>query len=339
MRRVRPWLRILLVPALALFGSLLGWLADGSLVASLVLLVEPVLWVGACWLAYAALLRRDTALALRILFGAVAAAASARIPRPPAEPAGVDAAPFAERTRACARGLPLPTRTVRVLQWTLSADHEGVVAAVTEAAPDLAVVRGALSGGEVEALAAAVGGEVLSLAQEPPIHVFSRGSFDLCGEADSWNDAPAPGTALGLAFVAVPGATLPLVTASLPELGAVRNWEASLRTARAALRSTVDSLGSSLLLVSIDAPLPLAGPRLASTLRSVQLLPASRAPNWPAWPLPLHTWDQLWVAEAWRGAPMKAVRARGPTRAGMLVEFAPRWPVVLPTPGDDDPVR
>ncbi len=339
MRRLRPWLRILVVPSLALCGAVLGWLADDSVVASMVLLVEPVLWVAACWLAYAALLRGDTALALRICFGAVAAAASARIPRPPAEAAGVDAAPFAERTRACARGLPLPTSTVRVLQWTLSSDHEGVVAAVTEAAPDIAIVRGALTPGEVVALGAALGGEVLSLGRDPMVQVFSRGSFDLCGEADSWNDTPATGTALGLVFVSLPGATIPLVTATLPELGSVGDWESSLRAGRAALRSTVDSLGSSLLLVSIDAPLPLAGPRLAATLRTVQLLPVSRAPNWPAWPLPLHTWDQLWAADAWLGAPAKMVTTSGPTRAGTMVELTPRWPVVLPTTGNDDPVR
>ncbi|MSQ00282.1 MAG: hypothetical protein EXR71_00130 [Myxococcales bacterium] len=339
MRRLRTGLRILLVPGLATCGALLGWLADGSLVASLVLLVEPVLWVAACWLAYAALLRHDTALALRISFGAIAAVAAARIARPPAEAAGVDAAPFADRTRACARGLALPTGTVRVLQWTLSSDHDGVVAAVTEAAPDIAVIRGALGSSELVALGAAVGGEALSLGRDPPVHLFSRGSFDRCGEADSWHDSPAPGAELGLVFASLGAASLPLVTVTLPEVGSVADWETSMRTGRAALRSTLDSLGSSLLLVSIAAPLPLAGPRLAATLRSTQLLPASRAPNWPAWPLPLHTCDQLWVAEAWRGAPVTLVRADGPTRAGALVELAPRWPVILPATGDDNSVR
>lgn len=342
MRRARPLLRLFFVPALGLTGASVGWYAEESLVATCILLVEPLLWVFAAWLAYAAWSRRDVGLTVGVVCGGLAAAMCARIPVAPAEQPGLDPAPFLGKTGDCARDLELPAQSVRLVEWTVYADAPEIVPVITDAQADVVVVRGPLSPEVAEAVGAGVGGEAIELAGAAgPIHVFTRGTFSLCGEGDRWVDQPAQGADVWLVFVSLgPGTSFPLLVAGLPEVGSVPRWASAQRDARAALHTAAERLESSLLVVAIDAALPLGGPRLTRMLQTVGLAPAARALNWPPrWPFALHAFDQVWVAEAWVSSSAVPLRAAGTSRDGVRVDLAPRWPVALPAPGDDDPVR
>lgn len=342
MRRLRLLLRMLLVPAVGFSGACVGWASEASAFATLVLLFEPALWVSGAWLAYAAWVRREQGLAVGVVCGGLAAAIGARIAFAPPETPGLDPAAFLERTRPCARNLALPEERVRLVQWTVGRDMPGIVPVITGEEPDVVIVRGPLAETTLEALRAGVGGEAIEIGgAKGPIHVFTRGAFSLCGDSDRWVDLPAPGSDIGLVFVAVAeGTAFPLLLVGLPEAGSVPAWSSAQRDARDGLHTAVDGLESSLLLVALDAPLPLAGPRLTRTLRDVGLSVVARPLNWPAsWPLPLHAFDQVWAAEAWVGSPAVLLEAAGAERNGVRVDLAPRWPVVLPAAGDDKPVR
>lgn len=342
MRRALPFLRLLFVPALGVTGATVGWMAEESAVATSLLLIEPLLWVFAAWLAFAAWTRRDGGLTVGVVCGGLAAAMCARIPTASPETPGLDPAPFLARTSDCARELELPAQSVRVLQWTVSADAPAIVPVITDAQADVVVLRGPISAEVVEAVEAGVGGEAIVLAgANGAIHVFTRGVFSRCGEGDRWLDQPAQGADIGLLFVSVsPGTSFPLLVAGFPEVASVPRWAAAARDARSALHTAAEKLQSSILVVAVDAALPLGGPRLTRTLQTVGLSPAARPLNWPPrWPFALHAFDQVWAAEAWVSAPAERLRAAGTGRDGVRVDLAPRWPVSLPAPADDDPVR
>ncbi len=342
MRRLRLVLRMLLVPAVGFSGACVGWAAEASGPATTLLLFEPALWVAGAWLAYAAWLRGDQGLGVGVLCAGLAAAIGVRIPLAPAETPGLDPAPFLEQTRTCARNLALPAERVRLVQWTVARDMPGIALVITDEQADVVVVRGPLSVETIEAVRAGVGGEAMEMAgANGPIHVFTRGAFSLCGDSDRWVDLPAPGSDVGLVFVAIAeGTAFPLLLAGLPAAGSVPAWSSAQRAARDGLHTAVDGLESSLLVVALDAPLPLAGPRLTRTLRDVDLSVVARPLNWPARsPLPLHAFDQVWAAEGWLGAPAVLLRAAGTERHGVRVDLVPRWPVVLPAAGDDKSVR
>jgi hypothetical protein len=170
--------------------------------------------------------------------------------------------------------------------------------------------------------------------------VFTRGVFDRCGTGDHWTDRPAPGADLAAVFVQLPGGTrFPVLSARMPSLFPERRWARHAADARAALHATANTLESSLLIVAVDAPVGLAGTRLTRGLLDAALRPMVRLPNWPARPLALHTFDQVWAADAWLPVSSGVIAAAGAGRAGELVELRPRWPVSLPAPGDGDPVR
>ncbi|GDX79084.1 hypothetical protein LBMAG42_08950 [Deltaproteobacteria bacterium] len=342
MRRVFPFLRLLFVPALGVTGGLVGWVAEESAIATALLLIEPILWVFAAWLAYAAWSRKDVGLTVGVVCGGLAAAMCVRIPTAPPETPGLDPAPFLARTSDCARELELPAQSVRLVQWTVSNDAPGIVPVITDAQADLVVVRGPLSPEVAAAVEAGVGGESMALTgANGPIHVFTRGVFSRCGEGDQWMDQPAQGADIGLLFVTVsPGTSFPLLVAGFPEVASVPQWATASRDARSALHTAAERLQSSILVVAVDAALPLGGPRLTRMLKVVGLAPAARPLNWPPrWPFSLHAFDQVWAAEAWVSAPAERLRAPGTGRDGVRVDLAPRWPVALPVPADDDAVR
>ncbi len=332
MRVLRPHPRLLLVPMLALAGAAVGWLGDSSLVATLFLLAEPFLWVLALWGGWAAYTKGAPGLAVALLCGCASAALGARIPQSPAEPVGMDEAPFASRLRKCARALELPSAPVRVLSWTPGAVGAEVLTAIADAAPDVVILRAHLSGGEVDALRAAVGGASVQLGGDrEPTWVFANGVFDTCGPSDHWLDRPAPGAELGAVFVHLRGGTrLPILTARLPPPRLVARWARHLADTRAALHATANTLESSLVVVAVDAPFALGSPRLTRSLLDAALLPMVRGPNWPGGPLPLHSFDQVWAAEAWRSGEQRQLAAAGTARNGQLVQLQPRWPVTLP---------
>jgi len=341
MRGLRFVLRLLLVPGLALVGGLVGYGAEGLEGTAALLLWEPALWVVAAWAGWGLVARGHRGLAMGLASGGVAATLAVHLPAAPAEPEGVDAAPFVASVRSCVRALSLPAGPVRLLQWTVSGDSPALPSAVADAHPDVAVIFGPVSAPEVDALRAAVGDEALELpGEEAPIHVFARGAFSLCGEADQWVDRPAPGVDVGFVFVGLEGgSTFPLLVARFPEVGAEPGWAAATAQARGALRATVETLQSSTLIAALSVPAPLAAPRLARTLGAVGLAPMARPLDWPTWsPLRLHTFDQVWGAEAWVSVGWGTVRADA-TRDGVLADLAPRWPISLPAAGDDDPVR
>ena len=341
MGRLRLWPRALLVPSSCAFGALVGWLADGDLWATTVLFAEPALWILGVWAVYFALSRRDMAGALGVACAGVGAAVCARLPPAPAEEAGIDPAPFVSRVQVCARNLPLPTHAVRLLTWTIGESWTGVASAVADTHPDVVVLFGRAPPDELAAVAAAVGGEITAMdGQDSPVTVVARGTPSLCGEADRWSDRPAAGADEGLVFVNLgDGVTFPLMVARLPEPWSQRNWEVSMRSARQALAVTADALASSLLVAAVDAPVPAGAPRLGRALRDIQLLPVARPLNWPAAAPGLFAFDQVWAAGGWVAGPSKVVTAMGPSRAGVVVDLSPRWPVSLPAPGNDDPVR
>lgn len=333
--------RALFVLAMALAGGLVGWQADGHLVSTAVLLVEPVVWVGLSWLVWWRWTSGARSSALTLLAGAGAAALACRLPLQSGEEVGMDEAPFASRLRTCARALPLPAAPVRVLNWTPGETGAELVKVVTDAAADVVVVRARLSEDLVSALAAGVGGEVREFPGDGiSTWVFARGVFDACGQSDHWFDRPAPGAELAAVFVQLEsGARLPVLIGTMPAPRPVARWSRHVTDARAALHATVNRLESSLLVVALDAPYPLVGPRMTRSLLDTGLVPLFRAPNWPALPVPVHAFDQLWAAEAWLPGEGRSLRASGAARLGQIVELVPRWPVTLPATRDRDPVR
>lgn len=326
MRRGPPPSRLVLVPALGLLGAVVGWFGDGDPVAASVLLLEPLLWVLVSWMVFGALTRGERLLAFGLACGGLTAAACARVSRPAAEEGGIDAAPFAERTRTCARELPLPASSFTLLHWTVDDAPPTIVATIAEVLPDVVVLRGALAPSLAADLDVALGGESISLPGVRDAHVFTRGAIDLCGKADHWTDAPAPGVTMGLVFVSVDGATrFPLVVGELPEVWSTDDWRRSVRNGRAALRTTADALASSLLVVALEAPYALGAPRLSATLRAAQLWPVARGLDWPSRPFGLHSFTPVWAGEGWRSGATRAVRHGGVGRSGTLVPIAPRW--------------
>ncbi len=340
--RVSPlFQRALFVVSMALVGGLIGWQGEGNLLSTAVLLVEPVLWVGLSWLVWWRWSSGARSWALTVLAGAGAATVACRLPLQSGEEVGMDEAPFASRLRTCARTLPLPVAPVRVLSWTPGETGAELVKVVTDAAADVVVVRARLSEDVASALAAGVGGESREFPGDGvSTWVFARGVFDACGQSDQWFDRPAPGAELAAVFVQLEsGARLPVLVGTMPAPRPIARWSRHVADARAALHATVNRLESSLLVVALAAPYPLAGPRMTRSLLDAGLLPLVRAPNWPALPVPVHALDQLWAAEAWLPGQGHSLRARGAARLGQVVELVPRWPVTLPATRDRDPVR
>ena len=340
MSRFRFFLRLLLVPTLATAGTLLGRAGEGGILSSVVLFWEPLGWVLGTWSIWRVWAAGDRTLSIGLLLGGLAASFGVHGTAAEAEPAGNDAAPFVSRMRACVRSLQLPPSGFRLATWAVEpGDDAGLPTALADAQPDVAVVFGTLRAPVVEAIAAAVGGETSAFAgEEAPIHVFSRGTFAQCGQDEAWSDRPAPGTELGLVYVSLEsGTTFPLLVGRFPEVGAVPGWAHATADARAGLRATIDALQSSLLVLALHVPAPLAAPRLRSTLLAAGQSALARPLNWPA-PLPLHALDQVWGAEAWVSRRVEARTGAGLT-AGVFVDAEPRWPAALPAPADDDPVR
>lgn len=340
MRSLRPLLRVLSVATLGAVGALLAWLSDGSFAATVVLLAEPLLWVALSWLVWWVWTNGARGSALALLLGGVAAALACRAPLAPDEPVGMDEAPFASRLRTCARSLTLPGGPVRIVRWSPELVGPGFVEAVTEATADVVIIRAPLSEALVEAIRAGVGGEVMELeGVGASTWVFARGVFDSCGHSNHWFDHPSPGAELGAVFVQLEGGTrLPLLTATMPPPRAVARWSRHTADARAALAATANTLESSLLVVAVEAPYALAAPRMTQSLLRAGLLPMARRPNWPG-VIPVHTFDQIWAAEAWVAGDSAVLSAPGAGRLGQLAELSPRWPVTLPASRDGDPVR
>ncbi len=341
MRELYYLLRLALVPAFALVGAAAGYYAEATVLSSGLLLAEPVYWVGMVWIGWALFRARRYATLMGMGLGMMTAVVAIHIPAAPAEPEGIDPAPFVREVRACTRGLALPAEHVRLLQWTVTGDTAELAHTVTDAHPDVAVIYGPLSESMREAVAAGVGGEALSIpGQDAPIHVFAAQVFNKCGNNDQWRDRPANGADVALVFVAAsPTTAFPLLITRLPDPGATPDWGEATAGARSALRATIDGMESSLLVTTVSAMAPLAAPRLTRTLLATGLIPVARPLNWPTWsPLRLHAFDQVWAAKGWIGGTPEALSGGG-SRDGVLVELAPRWPVALPAPGDDDPVR
>ncbi len=330
--------RLIFLPAGAFLGLLVGQGADGERATTILLLLEPLGWVIAAWAAYVAWLRRDAMLLGVTLTTMAAASVAVRLPRPGLEPAE-DPPADAAHLAACARALSLPEGPLRLVQWHLGS-QAGLDAAQTilDVEPDVVVLVGPVPTPVVDRVQDGLGGETKRIdTPEGPVTVLARGVFHACGDNDAWVDAPVDGVATVIAFVGVaPGVTVPLIVARVPSPLDTPDWEARAARARARLRATVDALGSSLAVVTVDGLLPSPARRLEASMFAAQLAAVRPAPTWPSHSLvpALLPFDRAWFADAWQLVGVATLDASNARRLGLALAFEPSVPLApLDGPG------
>lgn len=336
-RSPTPWL---LVPTMAVVALLVGLAGDARRESTLILLLEPVLWLGTVWGVYAFMSTKRPATAAAFATGALIAALVVRLPGA-GELEVAEPPVILDQLRGCARSLPLPERGVRLAEWHVRDNANPEVAdQLLGSSPDLVVLSGAPSEQLAELLAEEMGGEILTLSTPEGTATFvSRGVFNRCGDDDGWTDAPAAGAGSALVFAALPeGVVFPLVLAQLPSPLDEPRWGLAARNGRGRLAALAGGLESSLLVVIVDAVTPGVSRHLEGALLAAGLRQSARLPNWPTkllgipWPAPLFAFDQVWAADGWISTGARTLRIAGEPRRGLVVDLVPAGMTGLPTP-------
>ncbi len=315
---------------------------EGTRVGALALQWEPMAYVLAAWIAYAACVRRRYAVAAGtfagacFLVGVVHAPIVPELPGPPP--------PWSQTVQDCARRLPaLAARTgaparVRVLQWTLDATvpPSDVLALAETAGADLTILHGPIGDGLGQAFIAALGGDaVVRPSREGDADgrlIHTRGVFHACGNASDWSEAVDGPYGTTLLFVGVPpDLSFPLLVGRLPAPGDARaDWPRSMRDARERLASLAEVLAVPSTLAVADAHATWGYRTLDGALLGAGLGPVAVAPSGPrrlfGVPVPpLHPWDRTWAGPSWR--PVSSERLTTPTaRAPVLTTLEVRAP-------------
>lgn len=318
----------LLAMALVATAYLVARGGDAHRATAIVLLLEPVFWVGAVWTAYASWAGGRSALAFALVLSAMSAATLVRVVAQAPVPVLL-APPSMSRLRSCARSLTLPSDAVRIARWHLSANEGSRVAVeILATKPDIVVLTGAPQPAVVDAVAAELGGELVALQTPEGAAVFlGRGVFHRCGDDDGWTDVPAPGTGSAFVFAGIPSeTTIPILLVQSPDPLTEPAYDAAIVAERGRTAAFVGELASSLLVVLSDGG---PGRGLGDMLRTGGMSKVERRLNWPAqlfglpWPVPLHSLDHAWFAGAWRSGGSRLLKAPQTSRHGVVFDLAP----------------
>jgi len=305
-------------------------------VGALMLLAEPLFWVGACHAFIFLILTGHWRWGAAFLTGSLVGAALLRSPTPPQVVEQIQT-PWTDALHSCASQTPAPSAPIRVLGWTLEPGTQVDLAPLLAAEPDLVILHGIDDPEIGRALAEAMGGEakVLPNGQGGGVVLAVRGAFQACGgPQDTW-EMPLPSRegrenriVVTLPLITGVGA-VPLITAQLEGPGPASNWGAwPSRLLRGAQRTAAvtRALDSNRVLLLGDMQGPTTFPQTRAQFIGAGLQPVRVPPTWPTrlGPLPLpplQALDQLWGGSHWAPLATYRLEAQGQVRAPFLVDL------------------
>jgi len=350
------------VATTALGAVALSGVGDATLPTLLLLVAEPLVWVGLVSLAIHAGMKGRTATVVLSVTALVALAVSLRRPAPHTGPiASSDEA--SPTIRHCAAKAEMPGRALRIATWNAAhhPDRHAAIDAVLELDADLLVIQevdedfvdavaGALQDRlSHEGLASAATGR--HDADEEPIAeglfvrseerwghglVVRDGFFGVCGsdQRDAFGiSVPTAGDHEALASLAFPmidDTVIPVVAVHLdtPAFDEVAAWPSLVGGSAERLASFAKALDAPSLIVLGDTASHGTFRRFHGRIQDAGLLEVPARASWPTVvaglpSLPLYQTDRVWHGAAWRVDAVETVRMPSDHMA-VVADLVPR---------------
>jgi hypothetical protein len=329
---------LLVLPVAA--GAVLGKLSDSTLISSVLLLAEPLIWLAAVHLLLYLLFTRREGIALGFLLSAGIGIMLLHVPIGATTPAAASqglASDSLPGLADCVEPESLSPVPIRALQWTLDPNRELQLDAegISRLQPDLVLLSGLAQPALADHLAQLLGGEAIHLVGDPETSLVIRGHFMDCGtDHTSWSMRPDPGDqslVLFMADLAEAGPT-PILSVQVGgphSLGDLEPWHEDLGQARTGVAEVIRALGSEKLVTLGDFAAPRSFRALGAAMEAVGSSEAELPASWPSGlgpvPMPgLHALDRLWFGGAWTHQESRKVRVPSQPRALILTDLQPR---------------
>lgn len=316
----------------AFFGGI-AWGADATRWSALALHTEPLLLLVLALAAYRALVGRRWGVVAGLALGAPVGAALLRIPASPAV-AQHEPPLWGRAVQSCASMLSAPNASVDFLQWTLSdgTPEADVRHAVTIIDPDVVVLFNLADPGVLETMVEEEGGEAHFYPPQAAgggFGVYTRGAFQICGEADEWTEALDSAGGYAVSFVGLVGdLVFPLVVARFPGPLVAGDFGTVLRSASTRVTDALDVLDVPGVVLLADAPVTSTYRDLLGSIRGTGLVSVPSPPNWPAHLgrlrlLPVHAYDRAWAGPGWTTVASRRIGVASGTRAPVWTRLGP----------------
>jgi hypothetical protein len=323
-------------------GAVLGKLSDSTPASAALLLVEPLFWLAAVHILLFLLFSRRERMALAFLLSSSTGLILLHIPLGSYNsPVGTQVIESSTLTPLvdCTGQQDISPVPIRVLQWTIDAEHEIPLSAleISRMQPDLVLFSGLPRTDLADELATLLGGEAVHTQGnpgQPNTSLVIRGHFLECGsESESWSMASNSDDSSMVMYMAdlVEAGPTPILAVQIGSpgsLGDLAPWHQRLTRAQVGIAQIKRTLGFEKLVTLGDFGAPRSFQGLSSTLESVGLSEAELPASWPSGlgiaPLPgLHAFDRLWYGGAWMHQDSRKVRVLSQSRAMILTDLMP----------------